>query len=425
MDKYFPFRLNTNPGQTFVKVVLPSIRENHSEGRKEFIVDDFLDYIELKDFEGELYLFPRILTYDQLETEKINGIINFCNNCFKFYNFSIRYCKICRGKLQPVRLYSSSNVDSKINSDSWAKSTRRISYSELTNMKDVFKSVSLTITPTIAMKGRLIPISKRALYETIYASKPYGYVLKTKGLKIEISSESINLMKNAYKSAFPYASLLINESSILEKVVHTIAHLWMIVCSEISEASSSAFGYDWSISNDGADILIAEQQEGGVGYLETVMEIISNHTRKIYESIERIVNCEEHEAVLNDRFSAKHLQYDIYGWIIQHKSASTYLSNRQKIIMDYAEENNEDPDNIQDDYPTCIDGCTNCLAITDCHDGKNEQLDSISLTMARAYLESIVKEVKNKDDLAGLISEGYKLIKDLFIEEGRYQLIDL
>ena len=424
--KYFPFRVNYNPNNDFGEVVLPRVTKLDSG--LVFSIGSYLDYIHLSDPQESPFAFPRMVTFERYQTEPNYGLLKYCHHCIRFYSFRWRGpCESCGNNLQYTRVYSSPIVDSSIYADEWLQKTKRVYISENATLTRLLTGVSLTLTPAISINDNYILKSKNALDMYIEAEMPYGYNIKTWSIRISIDKNTIDEMINGFKAEFPAIGNRLSDNVLLEMSIHTISHLWMLLCSEYSQVSAETFSYDWTTQNENYFVYISENQEGGAGFFDEVYQILQFYPKRVYDSLHSLLNCDEHQSIssLHRSGNSSVSSLDIYNWIRNNLPTGRRLSERQEIMSDYSKELNIDVDEVMNEYPTCIDGCSNCIAIEECRNGGNEQSDHISLKMAHAYLNSISMVVKDKDALSDLIKQGMKIIEEIDGGNGGYLIIDL
>jgi hypothetical protein len=427
LSKFFPFRMSSNPNNNFSEIVLPEVRNDPAKGLV-FSVSSYMDFIMTKDPEGTQYAFPRLVTYERYMTESTFGLLKYCDNCHTFYSFAWRTpCRSCGHRLQDTRIYSSANIDSIIFSDKWEQITRQTSISKVATLTSILTGVSVGLTPAIQKNGRYFLASKATKDLDIQADIPFGYTIKTWALRIHIGNKVISKMIDAYKIEFPAMGNRIPDSHLEDVALHTISHLWSIVCAEHSQISSESFSHDWESSEGEWYVKISEDQEGGAGFIEDVASIIASSPANIYESLASIIDCEEH----NDISTVSRSQYssvsskDIYNWIKNDLPPGQKLSKRQEVIKAYQESKNLTVEEVMEEYPTCVDGCNNCVILSSCRQSGPDQLDEISLIMAKTYLESIAIIEIDKDRLSDFIKEGWRVIREIDEGRGGYLILDL
>lgn len=423
--KYYPFRLNTNPNNDiFVEGTFPSI----DWGNKTFSLEGVIDYVLSGEEHGH-FAFPRIISTKIYGAEKVNGLIKYCANCHKFYDFNYYRACECGSKLQIVKLYSTPNILSSIITRDEEKITSKMSNSRNAGLTRQLIGVSLSLTPSIKTDDRYIIVTKRQVSYDLKAETPYGYNITTQALRISIGNNVIENMINEYRKEFPRLSSSMKENDLENMALHTVAHIWILLTSEFSQVATQSFSYDWVNKTDEFSVLIAENQEGGAGFLDEVIRLIKNQPRRIYDSLRSIVSCDEHNSISHDSGNQYNMfnSQDIYEWIKNELPTGMTLSDRPKMIKAYAKSKNESEDAIDEimsEYPTCIDGCSNCIAINECRGGKN-QLDHISLVMAKVYYDSLILTVHSKDEAAKKIAEGYKVIDLINEGKGGYSFLDI
>lgn len=427
MTKYFPFRVNSSPNSDSVDISLPKI-ESGSEGTLQFSLNGYIDYVHQLDSDDEAYAFPRTLEYETYNAEHTNGLLKFCDHCVRFYSYAFRNkCISCGGDLHDARPYATPNIDSKIESDEWVSKTKKVYIASAATIIKRLVSVSLNVTPALRIKGRLVLNGNRSTNYTILAEVPYGYFIKTTAVRINVTSEIVDSMISEYKKEFPILSSSLSDLLLRNIAMHTVSHLWVILSADVSEVSANAFSYDWESSEDGYFVKIAEDQEGGAGFLDEIIETIKTDPIKIFERMSATVNCDEHASISSrPRVSTRTTNSkEIYDWIRNQMPGNVRLSERQRLMDEYAQLSGNIIDDVIPEYPTCVDGCNNCIATTECHEGILDQLDHISLSMARVYVDSLTKIITSKDDAADLIKNGEKVIEEIDNGNGGYRFLDL
>lgn len=426
LSKYFPFRVNSNAGNNFGEVVLPEVRTVN--GQLVFSLGSYMDYILLRDQNEFLYAFPRIVTFERYQTEPLYGLLKYCDHCHRFYSFRWQgNCASCNGHLQDTRVYSSPDLESSIRSNEWEKKTTQTSISRNATLIRTLRGVSISLTPALRRENRYILASKRTVDFEIAAEIPYGYSIKTWALKTSVKEKTIEEMVQAYSNEFP--ALSANKGTeLLESIaLHTISHLWVLMSAEYSQIAGDDFSYDWETGDNGYCVKISEDQEGGAGFIEGVGHILETSPRRVYDSLISIISCEEHNSISSSpgtRYGNVNSK-SIYDWIRTVLPTGRALSDRQEIMNLYSDANNYTIDEVMNEYPTCVDGCSNCITITDCRESGAEQLDYVSLTMARAYLNSISKIERDKNAVADLVKQGWRIIDVIDEGEGGYLVLDI
>ncbi|MEM0135068.1 MAG: DEAD/DEAH box helicase [Thermoplasmatales archaeon] len=427
LSRFFPFRISSNPLNNFSEIVLPEVRNDPVEGLV-FSLSSYMDFVMVKDPSGTQYAFPRLVTYERYITEPIYGLLKYCDNCNIFYSFAWKSsCRRCGGKLKDTRLYSSANIDSLVTSDEWEQKTAHISISKIATLTRILTGVTISLTPAIKKDNRYLLFSNATKDIDIKAEIPFGYSIKTWALRVHVKKSTISKMIDAYRAEFPAIGNRLPDSSLEDTALHTISHLWTLVCAELSQISSESFSHDWESTAEEKYVKISEDQEGGAGFIEDVANIVAQSPRKIYESLASIIDCEEH----NDISHVSRSQYssvssaEIYDWIRNDFPLDQKLSKRQTVIKAYQELRNLTVEEVMEEYPTCIDGCNNCVILSSCRQSGPDQLDEISLVMAKAYLDSIVVTETDLNKVSDLIKEGWRVIRETDGGKGGYLILDL
>lgn len=399
--KLFPFRLNevNTPGNK--RTVIPRVTRNQND--YEFDPSSYMDGVIFQMPDNRQSVLPISLQTEVVQDDGVNGVVSFCEDCFRFEDVNLRDCSLCGHRLAKVRGYASPLVDTQIYDR--GKLTNPLFGLHFGTESDVSISLtgvelSLRFQRQTSARGDYMPTRKSETY-VVRPTNSYGYMVNTHSIKIDISNQKIQDLVARSISANSNRALAASD------ILHSIAHLW-IKCIAMTTGITDEF-FSYHLVEDGSEsaIEISEIQEGGAGYLQIFVDLITSSTNVVLDSLRNIIDCEEHNRISNDPIMQR-----IYAELQNIDLVRTYrLSNKDEIVtalgtllptMSTGE--------ISEHFPACYDGCPFCIGLSNCVHGREEQFDSLSLYIAREYLNTLVIRAQNSLMAAGLIAQGGLLI---------------
>lgn len=399
--KYLPFRLNESKYLHSKIVVLPKIEKNNDGYR--FETSEFLDGIFFKlNSSQETFLLPLTIKTNIIRVDEVNGIVSFCKDCLLIQDFDRKLCKNCGKSLSKVRAYASPIVDSKINDmKSTSSPVPNMKFGTSTDVVIALKGVELYLRYQRYDEslGSYMPLNKSEKY-LVNASLPYGYMINTHSIEIKVSQNKVDYLMKLFEAS--------NKNRKINKyvVLHTIAHLWIKTISMSTGITDEFFVYRINDNESDSSVLISEIQEGGAGFLEIFTDLISNSTKDILDNMYKIVNCEEHNKIFNNKISER-----IYHEMRTFDFSVTFkLSDKERIVQEISNRLNLSVGEVEEHFPVCYDGCPYCIGLSGCEEGVEEQFDSLSLMVAKSYVESIVIRTNDRQEAAKLIENGGVMI---------------
>jgi len=395
--KYLPFRLNESKHLKSKIVVLPKIGKNN-DGYK-FETSEFLDGIFFKlNSSQETFLLPLTIKTSIIKVDEVNGIVSFCKDCLLIQDFDRKFCKNCGKPLSKVRAYASPIVDSKINDmKSTSSPVPNMKFGTSTDVVIALKGVELYLRYQRYDEslGSYMPLNKSEKY-LVNASLPYGYMINTHSIEIKVSQNKVDYLMKVFEES--------NKNKKINKyvVLHTIAHLWIKTISMSTGITDEFFVYRINDNDSDSSVLISEIQEGGAGFLEIFTDLISNSTKDILDNMYKIVNCEEHNKIFNDKISKR--IYDEMQTL--DFSLNFKLSDKERIVQEISNRLNLSVGEVEEHFPVCYDGCPYCIGLSGCEKGVEKQFDILSLMVAKSYVESIIIHTNDRQEAAKLIENG-------------------
>jgi hypothetical protein len=243
--------------------------------------------------------------------------------------------------------------------------------------------------------GNYMPLNKSEKY-LVNASLPYGYMINTHSIEIKVSKNKVDYLMKVFEAS--------NKNRKINRyvILHTIAHLWIKTISMSTGITDEFFVYRINDNESDSSVLISEIQEGGAGFLEIFTDLISNSTKDILDNMNKIVNCDEHNKIFNDKISKR-----IYDEMRTIDFSLTFkLSDKERIVQEISNRLNLSVGEVEEHFPVCYDGCPYCIGLSGCEEGVEEQFDSLSLMVAKSYVESIVIRTNDRQEAAKLIENG-------------------
>lgn len=395
--KYFPFRLNEvgDPGSK--KLVQPRVEK--TDGNYQFNPLEYLDGLLFQsNLQLSQVLLPLSTQTELIRDDGVNGIVSFCEQCFILQDFNRENCRECGQRVSKVRAYASPVVEVKVNEMGRISfPVKGMKYGTATDVMITLNGVELNLRYQYYDRahGSHMPSSKSETY-TINASVPYGYLVNTHSIEIQISPLKINdLMTN-------FRSLNQNRQITKRDILHTLAHLWVKTVSISTGITDEYFAYRINDNDQTPSIVISEFQEGGAGYLEIFSDLISKSTNDVLDNLHRLTDCEEHNKISIDRVSQR-----IYDEMQTLNFVSSFkLSKKDQIVEEISGRLNLTQGEVTDHFPTCFDGCPYCLGLSVCEQGVEEQFDSLSLHIAQAYVNTLVVATNDPRKASSMVASG-------------------
>jgi hypothetical protein len=154
--------------------------------------------------------------------------------------------------------------------------------------------------------------------------------------------------------------------------------------------------------------MISEFQEGGAGYLEIFVDLLTSSTNLVLASLRTLVNCEEHQTI-----NADPIRTEIYNEIKQLDLVTSFSLSKKDQIVEKCSTllTGRSLGEISEHYPTCYDGCPYCIGISNCTSGREEQLESLSLQVAGKYVETLTIRLTDSVRASELITRGGVLVE--------------
>ncbi|MEM0134891.1 MAG: DEAD/DEAH box helicase [Thermoplasmatales archaeon] len=398
--KFFPLRLNESKASGQKLVTIPEIRR---EGSKIiFETTSFIDGINFIHNDSSV-LFPTSVRIERIRAlDSTNDVVEFCRNCFKFFDSNTRSCPDCHSALSDVRAYASPVED--------------VSVEFLGNLTNPFRGIELSKTAEITLVLNGVDLNLRNCYydndfdsympgrgdpETFHleASMPYGYQISSHALSVRIEKKKIVDLYKRFKQIYPQRGQFTERD-----VLHSVAHLWLKTISTVTGVSPDEFVYE--IDDVNYRIIISELQEGGSGYLLTFIDYITFSTKRVLNDMFSIVNCEEH-----NKIQTSSQRKSVYNELMRLYSTTRSLSDRSEFTKEIADALSLSEGEVVESYPTCVDGCHYCLALQSCEMGDDEQFDHISRDIAQWYFETLTVRTNNQNDVANLVKEGGVIVE--------------
>jgi len=398
--KYFPFRLNEDRNPGYKIVVQPRIEKNN--GSYQFNTSEFLDGLFFNPSPAQdTVLLPLTAKTDRIQDDGVNDVVSFCKDCFIIQDFNRQTCKNCEKPLSKVRIYASPIVDVKINDiGSVSSPVPNMKYGTSTDVMISLKGVELYLRYQFynSSLGSYMP-SKESEKYLVNASVPYGYMINTHSIEIKVSPEKIDYLMKVFQNSNKTRQFTRNA------ILHTLAHLWVKTISMSTGITDEFFAYRIN-DNENPSIAVSEIQEGGAGYLEIFTELISRSTNDVLNNMHRLVNCEEHNRIWNDNISKK-----IYDEMQTLDFSSSFkLSEKERIIQEISERLNLSTGEVDEHFPVCYDGCPYCIGLSGCEQGVEEQFNSLSLQVAKSYVDSLIVPTNDHRRAALMIANGGILV---------------
>ncbi len=262
--RYFPFKVDFEvvenrrkvPTTFYVDINLRPVDENTFE----IIGIKNLWGIPKKE-EKNTYYLPLQVPLKRVK-EDTWGYVRFCRNCKKLSSFKDS-CDNCGGRVEKVKIHGKPLFDFKISEKSPIKKVKNFSFSP--------------ISALVMLKG-----SENQFYY-------YGGNRR----------EEI-LLKFKYPLIFPLFSQaliidlgFVRNEDCSDKLLHSLAHLFLKVLASLTEFSEEMFFY--SFDKEKKKIYIFERYQGGLGSIERFFEILEKRPEKVKERIEKIISCAECE----------------------------------------------------------------------------------------------------------------------------------
>ena len=407
--KYFPFRLNATKSFNSKIIVNPKIERKNNKFY--FNPEDILDPVLFSYSNNKVAIMPLSLKIYTIYDDGVNGIISYCKNCNSFYDYNQKECNKCNSTLSKISLYASNLTENDVSAKNWDIAFNKISISEASEVTMLLKGVELSINyQYYDNKAQSYYPSKNREVLKIESTLPYGYQITTHSLKIEFDNEILKKMCNDFKDKFP--NRVISEDFVKELVLHTLSHLWLKTIAITVGISPDQFIYNY----ENTSIIISELQEGGAGYLKAFIQYLKFRTKDVFNNMNIIVNCEEHESIFKN--NGKEEAYNEFKNIDLRK---IHLYDHKKITNEI---NSKNPSvlNSPDDYPVCYDGCLYCIGLTSCTYGKDLQFDHLSLEVAKEYVNNLIKVTNDKNMAASMVSNGGVIIDK---DGGNYTVFSL
>ena len=371
----------------------------------EFEPSSFMDGLLFQSTQGAVVL-PISISVDEIQDDGVNGVVSFCLNCFKFEDVRLSRCaeNTCKAQLIHVRPYAAPTVQTEIrNRKSITNALPGLQFASETDVivKLTGVDLSLRIQQYLSDRNEYVPTRRSNSY-TIAAKKPYGYMINTHSIRINVSRQKLDDLLNRFTQTNP------NRRLSRKDVLHTIAHLWVKSISLTTGITAEFFLYHLNVDGHDPSIDISESQEGGGGYLELFVERLSSSTNSVLRDLHSIVNCGEHQNIQNNQTSLR-----IYNEIRNIDLINVFrLSKKADIVTECGKRlaDIQDPE-IEENYPACYDGCPYCIALYGCDVGSEEQYDVLSLDVAKNYVDLLTIETTDNKRASSLIADGGILVK--------------
>lgn len=413
--KFFPFRLIENGSEYYKTLSQPLV--HGTGGTRTFRTTSFIDGISFHYDQNNLALMPLSLSIESVRDDGLNGVVSFCNHCFSIQNISSFRCSSCGTNLPKARIYAKRLVEvSIVDRGSKYNPIRGLSYSKDTDTSPILTGVSVDVAyhEYDGQISNYRPNGMRATYR-LSADTPYGYMVNTHSIHIQVGREKIDALMSEFRNAYP--NRLLSD----EEILHTIAHLWIKTITLTTGISDEYFGYSFTIDEreKNGTINISELQEGGAGYLEVFVNKILNYTKDVYDNASTIVDCQENA---RDRVDSTTLQ--ISTAMNQIDFINDLSLSKKSEIVDACVNilTGHQQGEIEAHFPACYDGCPYCLYLSSCNHGSEEQVDGLSLFVARKYLESLLMKTTDPKKASEAVERGGLLISNVGGEYGIFLL---
>ena len=399
--KYFPFRLNEAGAPGSKTLVQPRVERNN--GKYLFDPHGYLDGLLFRNQRQQSQiLLPMSAVTESIQDDGVNGIVSFCDQCLILQDYSRDYCRECRRPLAKVRAYASPIVEVKVNDmGSISAPIRSMSYGKSTDVMITLNGVELYLRYQRfnQANGEYMPSSRGETFQ-INATIPYGYLVNTHSIEIQIHQQKItDLLTN-------FRNLNKNRQITASDVLHTLAHLWVKTVSLSTGITDEYFAYRINDNDQSPSILISEFQEGGAGYLEIFADLIGKSTSTVLDSMRSLTDCTEH-----NRISADVVAQQIDNEMRNLDFRSTFrLSKKDHIVQEISRRLNLPEGEVVDHFPICHDGCPYCIGLSGCEQGVEEQFDNLSLQVAQDYVNSLVITTDDQNRAASLVADGGILV---------------
>ena len=413
--KFFPFRLIENGSETNKTLSQPLVQ---GTGKiRTFRTTSFIDGISFHYDQNNLAIMPLSLGVESVMDDGVNGVVSFCNHCFSIQNINTFRCSTCGANLPKARIYAKRLAEvSIVTIGSKYNQIRGLSYSKDTDTSPILTGVNIDVAyqDYDDKISNYRPNGMRASYR-LNADTPYGYMVNTHSIHIQVSREKLDTLFSEFKTAYP------KRYSSNKEILHTISHLWIKTITLTTGISDEYFAYSFAIDEKekNGEINISELQEGGAGYLEVFVNKILNNTKDVYDNASSIVNCEE-----NARDRADPITSLISTAMNQIDFIKDFSLSKKSEIVDACMTilTGHQQGEIEAHFPSCYDGCPYCLYLSSCNYGYEEQVNGLSLFIARRYLESLLIKTTDPKEASEIVEKGGLLISNVGGEYGIFLL---
>lgn len=377
--KFFPFRLNESGDGNTKFVNMPDVIRSNSEWI--FHTTSTIDGNSFP-IANSTILFPRSLRVETIRLlDSTNDVVEFCGTCIKFFNRGTKTCTHCHRNLLPVRAYANPIVttEMELGSDITFPIPGMV-YSRKSKVTIVLNGTELLIRNCYFDTdfNQYMP-GKGGNLLHIEADRPYGYTVYTHALEINIGRDKVHQLLSDFRTNYP------RRTNFGEyEVLHSIAHLWVKTVSISTGVSPEEFAYEIDVSN--CKVIMAEVREGGSGYLSTFIDYILRSPARVISDIRTLLTCTIHQRN-NSTADRVTVYQELHNLIGPNQS----LTDRNNLMSKIAEDMEVPEGEVIENYPTCYDGCFDCIGLPSCEAGEAEQLDGISRDVAQWYFDLIVQ----------------------------------
>lgn len=376
--KIFPFRLNESGDGNSKLVNMPEVVRVNS--RLMFHTTSTIDGNNFP-IANETILFPRSVRVESIRLlDSTNDVVEFCGTCIKFFNRGTRTCTQCHRNLLQVRAYANPIVatDVEFGPDitfpipgmTLSKKSRVTII--LNGTEVLIRNCYLDVDTNQYATGR----GGESLH--IEADRPYGYSVHTHALGIAVGSTKVNQFLGYFRGNYPSRTNF-NEYEVL----HSIAHFWVKTISISTGVSPEEFTYEIDVNN--SKFIIAEMREGGSGFLSTFLDYLSNSPTRVISDMRTLLSCTVHQ-----RNNSNHNRITVFQVLHNIIGPNQSLSDRDQLVSMIAADLGVSDGEVIENYPTCYDGCYECIGLPSCEVGEDGQLDGLSRDVTQWYFDSIV-----------------------------------
>lgn len=387
--------------------------------------------------EGDkFYVTPEIVYAQKIELDPDKeSIVKMCPKCKNYYSISEQDCPIDKTQLKPARFKSTPIIGT-----SFAVTGGEIQVSPFLKIANIRGDQKLTGVEVDVRyyksnpRGGKMPIPDGPLETYIgHLETPIYLRLDTRGIVFTMTD---NLMRSILTDEL-VGYLRHKNGSPEEVMYHTIAHILIQLVASVAGINPDLLYYDWDEGRK--EIAVWERYEGGSGISETFRDVFQSNPKAIYNELKSIVECPANRAELELRKQSagaftnvfkgkgnieememgtlldqdpglrKGVLEEVDRWIAAGTKIDSYHSKttQDNLANALGRSRNE----IIDALPSCIDGCSFCIGVPYCKEGKDTQFTTISLRVAKRFLDCVLVKSNDKDEGAKIEVDGGSLVR--------------